>query len=214
MTIIQTICLLLFLACFLYLVKRTDFTQILRNRRWQHIVFGSIVMVSGLWWFRVSIYDGLVMHFLWLTTLTLVLGFRWACIAGALVLLISTIIGHETWVMFGVNGLLGVMLPIVITYAIFSFSFHHMPRHLFVYLFVCAFFPGAITIAVKMFSLSGYYYLEGLYTWDTIQYNYTNMTLLMAFPEAFFNGFSITCLVMYKPDLVYTYHDNFYIKDK
>lgn len=197
-----------------FIASETDFKRILNQRKWQHIIFGSVVAVLFLWAFRVSIYNGLVIHFLWLTTLTLVLGFRWAVIVGTSVLLISTVIGNEHWSMIGVNGLIGVMLPIIITYAIFAFSFHRLPRHLFIYIFLCAFFPGAISIGAKMLAMSGYYYLEGFYAWDIIMDNYTKMTILMMFPEAFFNGFSITCLVIYKPDLVHTYHDKFYLEGK
>jgi uncharacterized membrane protein len=214
MTSLQILCLLIYLAAFTYVAAKTDLKRIVEERRWQHIVFGSIVGVLFLWSFRVSIYEGLVIHFLWLTTLTLVLGFRWAILAATTVLLIVTIIGNEDWQTLGVNGLLGVFLPILITYAIFSFTFHRIPRNIFTYIFLCGFLPGALTIGLKMLALSGYFYIEGFYTWDVIEYNYTYMTLLMIFPEAFFNGFSITCLVIYKPDLVHTYHDKFYIDGK
>ncbi|MFT6268226.1 MAG: putative membrane protein [Alphaproteobacteria bacterium] len=214
MTTIQTISLLVYAIGLIYVITKTDYKRIIKERKWQHIVFGSTVAVLFLWSFRISIYDGLVIHFLWLTTLTLVLGFRWAVLVASTVLIIMTIIGNEQWDMLGVNGLIGVFLPILITYGIFAFSFHRIPRHLFVYIFLCAFFPGAITIGVKMLALGGYYFVEGVYTWDIIQYNYINMTLLMIFPEAFFNGFSITCLVIYKPDLVHTFHDKFYIDGK
>lgn len=214
MTFLQICCVVIFVFSLLYLGSKTDFRRLLDERKWQHIIFGSAVAILFLWSFRVSIYDGLVMQFLWLSSLTLVLGFRWAVMVATTVLIITTIIGNETWSMLGVNGLLGVLLPIMITYAIFSFSFHRLPRHLFVYIFVCAFFTGAITMAAKMLALSGYYYLDDFYAWDIIQYNYTNMTLLMIFPEAFFNGFTITCLVIYKPDLVHTFHDKFYLDPK
>lgn len=214
MTSLQILSLIMYVAGFIYVVAKTDLKRIIEVRRWQHIVFGSIVGVLCLWSFRVSIYDGLVIHFLWLTTLTLVLGFRWAILAATTVLLVVTLIGKEDWQMLGVNGLLGVFLPIIITYAIFSFTFHRIPRNLFTYIFLCGFLPGALTIGLKMMALSGYFYIEGFYTWDVIEYNYTYMTLLMIFPEAFFNGFSITCLVIYKPDLVHTYHDKFYIDGK
>ncbi len=214
MTTLQILFTLIFVVSILFVAKKTDLKRIVNNRNWQHIVFGSIVLVSFLWLFRVSIYDGLVIHFLWLTTLTLVLGFRWAILAATSALLISTLIGNETWSMLGVNGLFGVFLPILITYSVFSFTFHRLPRQLFIYIFLCAFFPGAITIGAKMLAFSAYYYIEGFYSWDIIEYNYTNMTLLMIFPEAFFNGFSITCLVIYKPELVHTFHDKFYIDGK
>ena len=214
MTTLQLLCLIIYVVGFMYVIAKTDLKRIIQERRWQHIVFGSIVGVLLLWSFRVSIHEGLIMHFLWLTTLTLVLGFRWAILAATTVLLIVTIIGNEDWQMLGVNGVLGVFLPILITYAIFSFTFHRIPRNLFTYIFLCGFLPGALTIGLKMIALSGYFYAEGFYTWDVIEYNYTYMTLLMIFPEAFFNGFSITCLVIYKPDLVHTYHDKFYIDGK
>jgi uncharacterized membrane protein len=214
MTSLQILSLIVYLAGFTYVVAKTDLKRIIEERRWQHIVFGSIVGVLFLWSFRVSIYEGLIIHFLWLTTLTLVLGFRWAILAATVVLLVVTIIGNEDWQMLGVNGLLGVFLPILVTYAIFSFTFHRIPRNIFTYIFLCGFLPGALTIGLKMMALSGYFYIEGFYTWDVIEYNYTYMTLLMIFPEAFFNGFSITCLVIYKPDLVHTYHDKFYIDRK
>jgi uncharacterized membrane protein len=93
-------------------------------------------------------------------------------------------------------------------------TFHKLSRHVFVYIFLCAFFPGAISMALKMLAMSGYFYVDNMYTWDVIQYNYTQMTLLMVFPEAFFNGMTMTCLIVYKPDLVYTFADKFYIDGK
>jgi uncharacterized membrane protein len=213
-TTIQTISLLVYAIGFIYVATKIDYMRIIKERRWQHIVFGSIVAILLLWSFRVSIYDGLIIHFLWLTALTLILGFRWAVLVASTVLVIVTVIGNEQWSMLGVNGLVGVFLPILITYGIFAFSFHRLPRHLFVYIFLCAFFPGAISMGIKMLVFSGYYFIDGFYPWHIIEYNYTNMTLLMIFPEAFFNGFTITCLVIYKPDLVHTFHDKFYIDGK
>ncbi len=214
MTNLQILCAFIAVIFLIFVVNKTDLKKIKDERKWQHIVFGSCTLVFFLWLFRVSIYDGLIIHFLWLTTLTLVLGFRWAILSGTFVLLMSTFIGNESWSMIGVNAIIGVYVPIILTYSIFSFTFHRIPRQLFVYIFLCAFFPGAVTIGLKMLMFSGYFYWEGFYDWDTISYNYLNMTMLVIFPEAFFNGFSMTCLIVYKPDLVYTFHDKFYIDDK
>lgn len=214
MTSIQITSLIIFALLIGYIVRKTELNKIIENKKWQHIVFGSIVAVSFLWLFRVSIYDGLVIHFLWLTTLTLVLGFRWAMLAATAVLLISTAIGNESWSMLGVNGIIGVAIPIIITYLIFMWAFHKLPKHLFVYIFICAFLPGALSVGAKMLLLSGYFFIDGLYPWEVIEYNYTMIAILMVLQESFFNGFSITCLVVYKPDLVHTFHDKFYIDGK
>nr|WP_136249541.1 energy-coupling factor ABC transporter permease [Ningiella ruwaisensis] len=214
MTFLQVSSLIAFIVIVVYVCLKTDFKQVLEDKPFQHKLFGAITCVFVLWLFRVSIYDGLVMHFLWLTSLTLVLGFRWAVIAATIVLIASTAIGQDPIAMFGVNGLLGVLLPIFLTYAVFMLTFHRVPRNVFVYIFLCAFFPGALTMIVKMLSLSAYYWVDGFFTWDVIEYNYAQMTILMLFPEAFFNGMTMTCLIVYKPDLVYTFEDKFYIDGK
>ena len=90
-------------------------------------------------------------------------------------------------------------------------AFHRISRHLFVYIFICAFFPGALTAAVKTFALGGYFYLDGIYQWDIIVDNYLLLIPLLVFPEAFFNGLAITMLVIYQPSWVYTFHDKFYL---
>jgi uncharacterized membrane protein len=82
---------------------------------------------------------------------------------------------------------------------------------LFVYIFACAFFPGAIAIATKMFALTVYYWADGVYTWREAFDNYFILTPLMLFPEAMLNGMTMTLLIIYKPDWVYTFHDRHYL---
>jgi uncharacterized membrane protein len=214
LTAIQIASLVAYIALVAFVISKTPLKQIIEDKAFQHRLFGSITCVFVLWLFRVSIYDGLVMHFLWLTALTLVLGFRWAIIAGSIVLLGSTLIGQESYAMLGVNGILGLALPIGFTYLMFMLTFHKLPRHVFTYIFLCAFFPGAISMALKMLSLSAYFYVDGMHAWDVIEYNYAQLTMLMVFPEAFFNGMTMTCLIIYKPDLVYTFEDKFYLDGK
>lgn len=214
MSTLQILCLIISLLTLIVSIKNTNFKSILSTKLQQHVLFGFSTLVFVLWLFRVSIYDGLIIHFLALTTLTLVLGFRWAIISMFVLLFVYTLIGYEQWQMFGVNALLGGVLPITVSYAIYAFTFHNLPRQPFIYIFLCAFFPGGLSIAVKMMSLSAYYWLDSQMTWQIIYHNYAQMTVLMMFPEAFFNGFLITALVMYKPDLVYTYNDKFYLNGK
>lgn len=136
--------------------KHLDFNQLFTSRMQQHLVFGATASVFFLWIFRAGIYDGLSVHFLWLTALTLTLGVRWSIIAATVALLGVTGLGYERWEMMGINALLGIVVPIGLTHLIYNLSFHRLPRNLFLYIFVCAFFPGALMIAIKMFLLGGY----------------------------------------------------------
>lgn len=196
------------------IIKNTNLRQLVDDSAFQHRFFGASAAVFVLWIFRVGIVDELQVHFIWLTSLALILGFRWAMISSSVVLLGITVVGYEKFSMLGINWLLGTLLPISITYAIFSWSFHKLPRNVFVYIFICAFFPGAITVSLKIIAMAGYFQLDTNLGWDVIFQNYVLLIPLLLFSEAFFNGFTITSLVVNKPEWVYTFHDKFYIDGK
>jgi uncharacterized membrane protein len=210
MTLLETVCLVLYAGIYLYVLKHIDFKLMLEHKRIQHLVLGAGVVVFVLWLFRAGIYDGLSVHFLWLSALALTLGFRYAVFISGLVLLGITIIGKESWGMLGANGLFGVLVPIGLTYTVFTLSFHKIMRNMFVYVFVCAFFPAALGIAIKMGLIGGFYTLNGTYPWDVVVDNYEVLIPLMLFPEAMLNGMTMTLLVIYKPDWVYTFNDKHY----
>lgn len=210
-TNLQALAGLLSLVVCCFVGKKLIFSQLISDKKSQHLVFGSAACVFMLWMFRTGIYDGLMVHFLWLSALPLLLGFRWSIFSATLALLGVTLFGKESIEMLGVNFLLGVLAPITLTYGFYSLTFHKLPRHIFIYIFLCAFFPGALAIGLKMLALSGYFYLDGMYSWYTIQQNYLMLTTLMLFPEAMFNGMTITMLIIYKPEWVYTFHDKLYL---
>lgn len=214
MTYLQIISAIVAFISLIIISKNTDFLKLVDDTSFQHRFFGASAAVFILWIFRVGIVDELQVHFIWLSSLTLILGFRWAILSATLVLLGVTVVGYETFSMFGVNWLLGVLLPISITYAIFSWSFHKLPKNMFIYLFVCAFFPGAITVSLKIAAMAGYFYLDTNLGWDLIFQNYVMLIPLLLFSEAFFNGFTMTSLVVHKPNWVYTFHDKFYVDGK
>jgi uncharacterized membrane protein len=208
---IQTMAGFLSLVICFFVSKKLIFSQLISDKKCQHLVFGSAACVFILWMFRSGIYDGLNVHFLWLSALSLLLGFRWAIFSATLALLGVTIFGKESIDMLGVNFLLGVLAPIALTYGIYSLTFHKLPRHIFIYIFLCAFIPGALSIVLKMLALSGYFYLDGIYSWHIIKDNYLVLSTLMLFPEAMFNGMTITLLIIYKPEWVYTFYDKLYL---
>jgi uncharacterized membrane protein len=201
------------IICYL-LAKKLVFRQLIDDKKFQHLIFGCTASVFILWMIRTGIYDGLTVHFLWLAALPLVLGFRWAIFSASLALLGVTVLGQESINMLGVNFLLGVLAPIALTYGIYSLTFHKLPRHLFIYIFLCAFIPGGLAIGLKMLAFSGYFYLEGVYNWQIITDNYLVLSTLMIFPEAMFNGMTITLLIIYKPQWVYTFYDKLYLDKK
>lgn len=211
-SILQVIAWIAYLTSIIFVLRDLPLAQFSTDKKTQHLVLGASVSVFALWLFRVGIFDGLDVHFLWLTALTLVLGMRWALLSGFIALLVSTLTGYDSWQMFGVNGVIGVGIPIVVSYLIYSFTFHKLPKHFFIYVFVCSFLCGALMIALKMILLGGYYYLDGLYEWQIVYDNYIQLIPLMLFSEGMLNGMTITLLIIYRPTWVYTFYDKYYLK--
>ena len=214
MSAFQLLSWLGYIAVILTIVKSTDFSTMLSDKLTQHRIFGATTALFVLWLFRVSIHDGMVLQFLGLTAFTLILGFRWAILTSFLVLLAVTLIEGESLYDVGVTGLFGVLTPILFSYTVYTLTFHKMPKHLFTYIFACSFFPAALAIALRMVLLSGYFYYSDMYSWDVIHDGYVSLIWLLMFQEAFFNGMVITCLVVYKPQWLYTYNDKFYLDGK
>ena len=205
---------LAYLACLYKVVHELSFNLLKTDKKIQHLVFGCAASLFFLWLFRAGIYAGLDVHFLWLTALVLILGFRWAVVSSFIALLGITIVGKESWAMFGVNGVLANLAPLGLSYLIYTLAFHKLPRHFFIYVFVCGFLTGALMIGLKMSLLSGYFYLNGDYDWQTIKDNYLILSLLMLFMEGMLNGMTMTLLIIYKPQWVFTFYDKFYITNK
>jgi uncharacterized membrane protein len=213
-TTLQFIALLGYAACLYFVGRKLPFANLVNDKKVQHLVFGCAASVFCLWIFQTGVYEGLNVHFLWLTALVLVLGFRWAVFSSFIALVGITLIGKESWAMLGINGLLGSLLPLSLSYLVYMFTFYKLPRHVFIYIFICAFLTGAMMIGIKMSLLSGYYYINGDYDWLTIRDNYLILSTLMLFMEGMLNGMTITLLIIYKPQWVYTFYDKLYIEKK
>jgi uncharacterized membrane protein len=214
LTVLQSVAWLLYLISILVVLRRVQWQIFRHNKKTQHLVLGASVCVFGLWLFRVGVTPGLDVHFLWLTAMTLILGLRWALISGFITLIFSTFTGYDSWGMFGINGLLGITIPITLSYLIYNFSFHKLPRHFFVYVFICAFLTGSAIISVKMLLLGGYYFADGIYSADTIKDTYLMLIPLLVFSEGMLNGMTMILLIIYQPTWVYTFYDKFYLQGK
>ncbi|WP_107851423.1 energy-coupling factor ABC transporter permease [Oceanimonas marisflavi] len=193
---------------------RLDWRALLADKRRQHLCFGAAMALVPLWMLQAGIRDGLEVHFIGLTTLALMLGWRMSQLMALLPLLLVTAFGIETWPDFAVNLVLGVILPIAVSYFVFLLTYSYLYRHLFVYIFVAGFFNAALTMAVKSLAMAGYMVWAGEYSWQVVQNDYLSILPLLLFPEALLNGMAITLLVVFRPQWVCTFYDRDYLINK
>jgi len=184
----------------------------LRQTRNQHLWLGATVAVLLLWAFRAGISPGLSIHFLGVTSLTLLFGWRLALLSLALVCVGMAVTGREVWSSLGVLYWLSAVLPVAVNWALFRWVERRLPKHLFIYLFVVVFAGAAlasitVTVAISLLMVG-----LDVYSLDKIAYEYLSFIPLVALPEALLNGFVMTGLVILRPSWVMTYDEAAYLR--
>jgi uncharacterized membrane protein len=183
-----------------------------RDTGFQHVFFGACVAVFFIWQLRVGTVPALSMHFLCLTTLTLMFGVPLAILAAAILTGAMCITDVQVWQSWPASFLALGMVPILVTWSVLRASQRYLPPNPFVYIFVVAFFGAAAAMlaamAVNSVLLLGFDQMP----LDQLRQSYLSVLPLMMFPEAFINGLIVTGLVVFKPAWIPSFDDEVYLK--
>lgn len=174
----------------------------------------TTLAVLMVWQLRAELDGGPAVHLLGATLLTLAFGWRLAVIALSIVLLFTTAITTGDWVVIGVNGALLVLLAVAVSYGIARATERLLPAHLFVYLFVSAFFGAAFTIAVVSFATLGVAGAAGIMSSHALSGNYRPTVLLLLFPEAFTTGALVSLAAIYRPEWLVSFCQRRYLDER
>lgn len=192
-------------------VKTAFWPKFKSEKSFQHLTYCVVFALFLLWSAQASVKEGLTIHFLALTTLTMMFGWRSAFILTIPVSCALIIVGKISLYGLPEYLLLSCLLPILISYAIFSISYHYFPRNIFVFIFVAGFFNGGLTGSLHLLINAGYQLNLGQHDWKTILDNYLIFIPLLAFPEGLLNGMSLAILSVFKPEWLRVFSDRDYI---
>lgn len=187
--------------------------SMLADKRNLNIFLGASVAVLALWLIKTGIKPGLNFHLLGATTLTLMFRPLFALFALALVIAAITLWQGE-YAAFAANFLIMGALPVAVSWAIYRFVDRRLPNHLFVYVFLNAFFGAAVAISAVGLVSTAFAALSGVYPLPYLLREYLPYYLLMAWSEAFLSGMIVTLMIVYKPEWVATFDDKRYIEGK
>lgn len=207
----QVAALLLWLVLLAFSLNASLLRTLGAHPLYQHLCLGGAIVLVPLWTLRAGLHEGLEIHFLGLTSLTLLLGWRLALLAPCLTLLLLAYFGVIPLADIGWQALIGVVLPVATSWLLFLGSWAWLPRHLFVYLFVAAFLGGALSISAKVLASALLMGVSGTYSWHTISADYLSIWPLLLFPEALLNGMTMTLLAVNRPHWVNTFFDREYL---
>jgi uncharacterized membrane protein len=167
-----------------------------------------------VWSADAGVTPGLSFHFLGATVLTLMFGWRLALLGLSAVLFALTLNGDGGWSAFGLNGLMLAALPVAVSQLVYQQVDQRLPKHFFIYIFICAFLGAAAAMAATALASVVVLILSGVYSLERLSYEYLPFFPLIVFPEALLNGMIMTLLVALRPQWVCTFDDRRYLDNK
>jgi uncharacterized membrane protein len=132
-------------------------------------------------------------------------------IGASLIMAAVTVISGD-WAALALNALLLGILPVSVSYGVYWLVDRYLPHHLFIYIFLCAFFNAMLAAGAAVLALVTLLVVTETYTFARISNDYLPFLPLYLFPEGLLNGMTITALIGLRPDWLKTYDDERYLK--
>ena len=199
------------LALVLQAARAAPWRAFLANSPVQHVFLGATVVLVLAWSFEVGVRPALGFHFLGATVYTLMFGWSLGVI-GVSLAAVAVASWSGNWASLALNALLLGVLPVSTSYAIYLLVHRYLPHHLFVYIFLCAFFNAMLAAGAAVLTLVVLLVVAEVYPFARISAEYLPFVPLYLFPEGLLNGMMITALIGLRPDWLKTYDDEIYLK--
>jgi uncharacterized membrane protein len=184
-----------------------------RNPEQLHVYLGMVVALLLLWTMEIKVQPGLSFHLLGATAATLMFGWSLAVIAVSLALL-GTCVNGGGWDGFALNAILAGVIPVTLTQILLILVRAYLPRHFFVYVMVNGFLTAGIVGVAAGYLAAWILVLTGAYSFAQLGQTVLPFFPLMFLPEAMLNGWVMVVLVAQRPDWVYSFNDEQYLKGK
>jgi len=204
----------LFAVILFYTFRYAPLKKFIQQPSSQHVYLGAMVMLLIIWGIKAGISPGLGFHQLGAALFTLMFDWPLAIIGLTVILLASLALQIPDWLSLGVNALVSIVIPVMTTYGILKLSQKFLPDNFFIYIFVCAFFGGGISVATSRLSAMVLLSIVHAYPDAKLINELLQYLPLFMFPEAFITGMLISVFVVYKPEWVATFSDERYIIGK
>ncbi|QKZ06793.1 energy-coupling factor ABC transporter permease [Pseudomonas eucalypticola] len=190
---------------------RAPWVELFADSRRQHLLFGTVLALFALWLVRRDFDTGVSYHFLGLTAVTLLLDWPLALL-GALVAQMGLVgLGYQDLQAAGVNGLLLIGLPVLVTELCALGVERLQPKNPFIYIFCSGFFSAALAALLCVLAGVGLLWLDGRFALPEWLWDFIGYLWLVIFPEAFINGVIVTALVVFCPEWLETFNRTRYL---
>jgi uncharacterized membrane protein len=176
-----------------------------------HLVAGGSVACLLLWLLNIHLIDGMVLHLIGITTLTLAIGWCFTILGGTAALVGFFMLQPVEWSVFPVSALLTVAVPATLSWSFSRALYRPILRHPFVYILGSGFLGGGLVVLVLALLAYGLFDLQGLDDWTRSAREFWPMLPLLMFSEGFINGMCVAALAIFYPNAMKTFDDDFYL---
>jgi uncharacterized membrane protein len=203
------------LLCLVILVLAVWFApwrKLLASNARQHLFFGSILVLCMFWLLNIRMLESLWLHPLLLTATTLLLGWSLAVLAGTLAQLLLLLFGVGTEEMLALNVFLTTIVPASVSYIAVTISRRIPLQNLYIYMLGAGFLGAIFSVAALTLVFLLLLALSDQQALLASGLQQAPLILMLMFPEGFLNGTIVTALTVYRPELVKTFDEEFYLK--
>jgi len=179
------------------------------ERQW--VWFGSMALLLVVWAMNAGITPGLTVRFLLMTALTLMHGWHLAVVAGALVLVVFSVLGLAEWQAFGANLLCLAVVPALFTAWFHELVHARLPHNYFIYFFITTCLGSALAFCLTGLVRVGLMAASGTLAEAHVGPEFFAILPLMSFGEAVVNGTLVAMAVIYRPQWVMSFDDRLYL---
>lgn len=203
---------LVFVPILAWAAARAPWVELCTDSRRQHLFFGTVFALFALWLVRREFDTGVSFHFIGMTAVTLLLDWPLAVLGAVLAQIGLIALGRQDLAAMGVNGVLLIGLPVLVTECCAVLVERAQPRNLFVYIFCSGFFAAALSALLCLLASLGVLWADGLFAMPVWLEDFIGYLWLIIFPEAFINGMVVSALVVFCPEWLETFNRTRYLQ--
>ncbi len=176
------------------------------------MLLGGLLALLFLWLLSFQVIAGVWIHLLGVTSLTLIVGWRFTILGATLVLFVFLWWQQQSMLAAPLAWLFSVLVPATTTRLLVHFLRIHALRNLFVYMLGAGFGGGLLSVLVLGILALPTFWVIGQPEWITLSLDNWAFILLLMFPEGFINGMLVTAFTVFYPDVVKSFNEDFYLK--
>ena len=176
-----------------------------------HVWYGTIFALVVLWNVQATVGEGFTFHLLGVAAFALLAGPALALVGGAVAIVLLIAVRGGLWADAGLAFVTMVAVPVATTWLVHRIAERRLPPNFFVYVFVAAFFGGALSLASAGIAGAVALTAGAGRPADLVFGEYVPYLLYLAFGEATLTGMVLTLAVVYRPQWVATFDDARYL---